>query len=52
MDEVEQHSIDGGSEEQAIVVIDSAEMGFHGKPAVETTHSADVEEASLTHEEP
>ena len=28
--EADQHTTDGGSEEQAIVVMDSPEMGFHG----------------------
>ena len=28
--EADQHSADGGSEEQEIVVMDSPEMGFHG----------------------
>ena len=28
--EADQHSIGGGLEEQAIVVMDSLEMGFHG----------------------
>ena len=51
MGEAEQHSTSGGSEDQAIIVMDSLEMGFHGQLAVETIHSADVEEAPLTHEE-
>ena len=38
MGEANQHSAGGGSEEQAIVVMDSPEMGFHGQPAVETAH--------------
>ena len=28
--EADQHTTDGGSEEQAIFVMDSPEMGFHG----------------------
>ena len=51
MGEAEQHSTSGGSEEQAIAVMEFPEMGFHGQLTVETTYSADVEEASLTHEE-
>ena len=51
MGEAEQHSTGGGSEEQAIVVMDSPKMGFHGQPAVETTHLVDLEEVPLTHEE-
>ena len=49
--EVDQHSVGGGSEEQAIVVMDSQEMGFHGQLAVETAHLAYLEEVPLTHEE-
>ena len=51
MGEAEQHLSDGGSKEQAIVVMDSPKIGFHGQPDVETTHSVDLEEAPLTHEE-
>ena len=51
MGEADQHSIGGGSEEQAIIVMDSLEIGFHDKPAVETAHVADLEEIPLTHEE-
>ena len=51
MGEAEQHSPDGGLEEQAIVVMDSIKMGFHGQPAMETAPSDDLEEAPLTHEE-
>ena len=51
MGEVNQHSADKGSEEQAIVVMDSPEMGFHGQPTVETAHLADLGEVPLTHEE-
>ena len=49
--EADQHSAGGGSEEQAIVVMDSPEMAFHGQPAMETTHLADLREVPLTHEE-
>ena len=51
MGEVDQHSADEGSEEQAIVVMDSHEMGFHGQPAVETAHLFDLEEVPPSHEE-
>ena len=51
MGEAEQYSAGGGSEEQAIVVMDSPEMSFHGQPAVETGPSANLEEVPLTHEE-
>ena len=51
MGEVNQHSADKGSEEQALVVMDSPEMGFHGQPTVETAHLADLGEVPLTHEE-
>ena len=34
--EADQHPTGGGSEEQAIVVMDSPEMDFHGQPAMET----------------
>ena len=49
--EADQHSANGGSEEQAIVVMDSPEMGFHGQPAMETAHLADLREVHLTHKE-
>ena len=51
MGEADQHLTGGGSEEQAIVVIDSPEMGFHGQPAVGTTHLSDLEKVPLSHEE-
>ena len=51
MGEADQHSAGGGSEEQAIVVMDSPEMGFHGQSVVETAHLADLGEVPLTHEE-
>ena len=51
MGKVDQHSAGGGSEEQAIVVMDSPEMGFHGQLAAETAHFVDLEEVPLTHEE-
>ena len=49
--EADQHSADGDSEEQAIDVMDSPEMGFHGQPALEPAHLADLGEVPLTHEE-
>ena len=51
MGEADRHSTGGGSEKQLIVVMDSPEMDFHGQPAVETTHVADLEEVLVTHEE-
>ena len=51
MGEADQHSTGGGSEEQAIIVMDSLEIGFHDQPAVETAHVANLEEVPLTHEE-
>ena len=47
----DQHSTGGGSEEQVIVVMDSPEMSFHGQPAMETTHLADLGEVPLTYKE-
>ena len=49
--EADQHSAGGGSEEEAIVVMDSPEMGSHGQRTMETAHLADLEEIPLTHEE-
>ena len=49
--EANQYSIDEGLEEQAIVVMDLPEMGFHGQPAVETTHMPDLEKVPPSHEE-
>ena len=49
--DADQHSTDGGLEEQAIVVMDSPEMGFYGQPATETAHLVDLGEVPLTHEE-
>ena len=49
--EVDQHQIGEGSDGQAIVVVDSPEMGFHGQSVSETTPSADLGEVPLTHEE-
>ena len=51
MGEADQHSADGGSEEQVIVIMESPEIGFHGQPVVETAHLADLEEVPLTNEE-
>ena len=49
--EANQHSTNGGLEEQAIVVMDSPEMGFHGQPTIETDHLVDLGEVPLSHEE-
>ena len=49
--EVDQHLTGRGSEEQAIVVMDSLEMGFHGQPTMETAHLFDFEEVPPSHEE-
>ena len=49
--EADQHLTGEGLEEQAIVVIDSPEKGFHGQPTIETAHSVDLGEVPLTHEE-
>ena len=51
MGEVDQHSVDWGSKEQAIVFMDSPEMSFHGQSAVETAHFSDLEEVPPSHEE-
>ena len=51
MGEADQHSAGGGLEEQAIVVMDFPEMGFHGQPDVEIAHLTDLEEVHLTYEE-
>ena len=42
--EADQHPTSKGSEGQAIVVMDSLEMGFHGQSASETTLSANLGE--------
>ena len=49
--EAYQHSTRGGLDEQAIVVMDLPEMGFHSHSAMETAHLADLGEIPLTHEE-
>ena len=49
--EVDQHPIGEGSDGQAIVVVDSPEMGFHGQSVSETAPSANLGEVPLTHEE-
>ena len=49
--EADQHSVGRGLEEQAIVVMDLPEMGFHGQPAVETAYLSDLEEVPPSHEE-
>ena len=47
----DQHPTNGGSEGQAIVFMDSPEMGFHGQSALETKFLEDLGEVPLTHEE-
>ena len=40
--EVDQHPTSGGSEEQAIVIMDSPKIGFHGQSTLETMPSTDL----------
>ena len=49
--EADQQPIEGGSERQAIVVMDLPKMGFHGQSTMETTPLADLGEVPLSHEE-
>ena len=49
--EVDQHPTGKGSNGQAIVVVDSPEMGFHGQSASETMSSENLGDVPLTHEE-
>ena len=49
--EADQQPTDGGSKEQAIVVIDSLEMGFHGQSTYEIAPSVELGDIPLTHEE-
>ena len=49
--EADQHPAGEGSNGQAIVVMDSPEMGFHGQSAPETMPSVHLGEVSLTHAE-
>ena len=49
--EADQHPTGEGSDGQAIVIMDSPEMGFHGQWASETMLSMDLGEVSLTHAE-
>ena len=49
--EAYQHLTGEGLDGQAIVIMDSLEMGFHGQSASETTLSADLGEVSLTNAE-
>ena len=46
-----EHPTDEYSDEQAIVIMDSPEMGFHGQSVSETAPSVDLGEVPLTHEE-
>ena len=49
--EVDQYPTGEGSDGQAIVIMDSPEMGFHGQSVSETTSSTDLGEVPLTHGE-
>ena len=49
--EADQHPRDEGLDVQAIVLLDSPEMGFHGQSALEVALSVDLGEVSLTHAE-
>ena len=49
--EVYQHPTGEGSNEQAIVVVDSPEMGFHGQSVSETVPTSYLGEIPLPHEE-
>ena len=47
----DQHPFDENSDVQAIVVLDSPEMGFHGQLVSETAFLVDLGEVSLVHAE-
>ena len=47
--EADEHPTGEGLDGQAIVVMESPEMGFHGQSAPETVLSTDLGEVSLTH---
>ena len=49
--EADQHLTSRGSKGQAIVVMDSSEMGFHGQSTLKTALSTDLGEVPLTYEE-
>ena len=49
--EVDQHPTSEGLKGQAIVIMDSPEMDFHGQSASETTFSMNLGGVPLTHEE-
>ena len=49
--EVDQHPTGEGSDGQAIVFLDSPEMGFHGQSASEAAPLADLGKVPRTHEE-
>ena len=49
--EADQHPTGGGSKEQAIFVMDSPKMGFHGQLDFETLPTTDSREVPQTHEE-
>ena len=46
-----EHPTSEGSNGQAIVIMDSPEMGFHGQSVSKTEPSSDLREVPLTHEE-
>ena len=48
---VDQHPTGEGSDGQAIVVVDSPEIGFHGQSTSETAPLTDLRDVPLTHEE-
>ena len=49
--QADQHPTSGGSEWQAIVVMNSPEIGFHGQSTSKTALSTDLEGVTLTHRE-
>ena len=51
MGKADQQSVGGVSEEQAIIVMDSPKMGFHGQSTMEIAHFSDLEEVPPSHEE-
>ena len=51
VDEADQHLTSEGLNGQAIIVMDSPKMGFHGQSTLEVVLLADLGEVSLTHTE-
>ena len=49
--EADQNTTDEGLDGQAIVIMNSHEVGFHGQSTSETVLSADLGKVSLTHAE-